>query len=240
MKLSYFTALLFAVALASCMDPFHETVHGNGHITTSERNIQSVHGVRCSGSYDVELTQGSPTSVKIEADENLQQYIVTDVNGDGLSIRSKEDINLDPSQKIRVYITTDRVEEFRLSGSGTITTQNKFTGGSHLNLDISGSGNMHFDVNTPRIVCNIAGSGDMYLSGETKDSKIEIAGSGNYHAENLMSENATVKIAGTGNAWLFAESTLNINIAGVGNVNYKGNASVTQNVAGSGKIQKME
>jgi hypothetical protein len=233
-------ALFFAIALTSCFNPFHETIHGNGHITTSDRNIQSVHGVRCEGSYDVQLTQGSPASVKIETDDNLQRYIITDVGGDGLTIRSKEDVNLDPSNKIRVYITTDRLEEFKLTGSGTVTTQNKFTGGSHLDLDISGSGNMHFDVNSPRIDCSISGSGDMYLSGETKDSKIEIAGSGNYHAEDLMSENVTVKIAGTGNAWLFAESTLNINIAGMGNVSYKGNASVTQNIAGTGKIKKME
>jgi len=240
MKLLYSAAVVFATALTSCFNPFQKTIHGNGHITTSERNIQTVHAVRCAGSYDVQLTQGSPTSVKIEADENLQQYIVTDLNGDGLSIHSKEDINVDPSQKIRVYITTDRLEEFKLAGSGTVTTQNKFTGGSHLNLDISGSGSMHFDVNTPGIDCSISGSGDMYLSGETKDSKIEIAGTGNYHADDLKSENATVKIAGTGNAWLYAENSLNINIAGMGNVNYKGNASVTQNIAGTGKIKKME
>lgn len=240
MKLLYSATLFFSIALTSCLNPFHETIHGNGRITTSERNIQSVHGVRCAGSYDVQLTQGSPTSVKIETDENLQPYIVTDVSGDALTIRSKEDVNVDPSGKIKVYITTDKLEDFRLSGSGNVTTQNKFTGGSHLNLDISGSGNMHFNVNTPRIECSISGTGDMYLSGETKDSKIDIAGSGNYHAEDLMSENATIKIAGTGDAWVFAENTLDINVAGMGNVSYKGNASVTQHIAGTGKVKKIE
>jgi len=240
MKLFYSGAFIVLSAYTSCFNPFQETIHGDGHITTTERNVQSVHEVRCAGSYDVELTQGSPTSVKIETDQNLQSYIVTDVSGDALTIRSKEDVNLDPSGKIKVYITTDRLEAFRLSGSGNITTQNKFTGGSHLDLDISGSGDMHFDVNTPKIECNISGSGNMYLSGETKEAKIEIAGSGNYHAEDLKSENSTVKIAGTGNAWLFAENTLDISIAGMGDVSYKGNASVKQNIAGTGKIRKME
>jgi Putative auto-transporter adhesin, head GIN domain len=240
MKPLYFAAIFFAIALASCMNPFHKTIRGNGNITTSVRNIQSVHGVRCAGSYDVQLTQGSPTSVKIETDENLQPYIVTEVNGDGLTIRTKEDVNVDPSQKTRVYITTDRLEEFRLSGSGTVNTQNKFTGGSHLDLNISGSGNMHFDVNTPKTDCNISGSGDIYLTGETRNSRIDIAGTGNYHAEDLKSETVTVKIAGAGDAHVFADSTLDINIAGVGNVFYKGNASVTQNIAGTGKIKKIE
>ena len=99
---------------------------------------------------------------------------------------------------------------------------------------------MHFDINTPGVESSISGTGDIYISGETRNSKIEIAGSGNYHAEDLKAENATVKIAGSGDARLFADSTLDINIAGVGNVYYKGNASVSQNIAGSGKIKKIE
>ena len=74
---------------ASCINPFHKTIKGDGNITTSERNISSAQKIKCSGSYDVQLTQGSPVSVKIEADQNLQSYIVTDVNGDELNIHSK-------------------------------------------------------------------------------------------------------------------------------------------------------
>ncbi|MEO8711331.1 MAG: head GIN domain-containing protein [Parafilimonas sp.] len=236
----YLTAVIIIAAFASCFNPFNKTIHGDGSLTTSERNLSSFKNIRCSGSYDVEITQGNSSSIKIETDDNIQSYIITDVNGDELNIHTKEDVNLRPSNKIKLYITTDKLEGFRLSGSGNISTTNKLTGGDHLDLDISGSGTMHFDVNTPGIHSNISGTGDIYLTGETKDSKIEIAGSGNYHAEDLQAENATVKIAGSGDARLFAESRLDINIAGVGNVYYKGNASVTQNIAGSGKIKKIE
>jgi hypothetical protein len=235
-----FTTVLFLMLIASCLNPFHKTIRGDGNITTSQRNVSSAQRIKCSGSYDVQLTQGSPVSVKIEADQNLQDYIVTDINGDELVIHTKNDINIDPTQKVKVFITTDRLERFQLNGSGNVTTTNKFTGGDHLDLGIAGSGNIHFDVNTPQVNSSISGTGDIYLSGETRDSKIDIAGSGNYHADDLKSENATVKIAGTGDAHLFANNTLNINIAGVGNVYYKGNPSITQNIAGTGKIKKEE
>lgn len=236
----YVSVFILIAVFASCINPFNKTINGNGSITTSERNLSSFKNIRCAGSYDVELTQGNSASVKIETDENILTYIVTDVDGDELNIHTQEDVNLRPSGKIKLYITTDKLEGFKLSGSGNISTTNKFTGGDHLDLDISGSGKMNFDVNTPTIHSNISGTGDIYLAGETKNSKIDIAGSGNYHAEDLKSENAKVKIAGSGDASLFADSTLDINIAGVGNVNYKGNASVTQNIAGSGKIKKIE
>ena len=74
----------------------------------------------------------------------------------------------------------------------------------------------------------------------SKESKIEIAGNGNYSAENLKAESATIHIAGSGDARLFADSTLDINIAGVGNVYYKGNPTLSQHVAGSGKIKKID
>ena len=239
MKLLLSAACIVLLATA-CMNPFNKTIRGNGNITTSQRNISSVQRVKCAGNYNVQLTQGSPVSVKIEADENLQPHIVTDVNGDELSIHSEHDINLDPTQKIKIYITTDKLEGFQLNGSGDVNTTNKFTGGDHLDLGIAGSGNIHFDVNTPEINSSISGSGDIYLSGETRDSKINIAGNGNYHADDLKSENVRVDVAGTGDAHVFADSTLDIHIAGVGNVYYKGNASITQSIAGTGKIKKEE
>lgn len=234
------TATCIVLFATGCMNPFQKTIRGDGNITTSERNISSVNRVKCSGSYDVQLTQGNPTSVKITADQNLQSYIVTDVNGDELSIHSQRDINIDPTQKIKVYITTDKLEGFQLNGAGNVTTTNKFTGADHLNLGIAGSGNIHFDVNTPQISSDISGTGDIYISGETRDSKINIAGSGNYHADDLKAEKATVEIAGTGDAHLFADSILDIHIAGIGNVYYKGNPSISQSIAGTGKIKKEE
>lgn len=236
----FLTACFLIAVSSSCNNPFKQTIKGNGNVTTTERNISSFNEIKCAGSYDVQLTQGNSSVVKIETDGNLQSYIISQVNGNELNIRTQNDVNIRPSGKIKLYITTPKLEEFKLEGSGDVSTTNRFSGGDHLDLSITGAGNIRFDVNTPTIHSEISGTGDIYLSGETKNSKIEIAGSGNYHAENLQSENAAVKIAGQGDALLFADSTLNVEIAGVGNVSYKGNASITQNIAGSGKIKKLE
>lgn len=228
------------VLLTACYNPLKKTVRGDGNITTTERQLASFRHIHCAGSYNVQLTQGPVSVIKIETDANIASQIVTEVDGNKLSIRTNDDVNLHPSDKIKLFITTPTLENFELTGSGDVSTTNKFSGGEFLELDISGTGNIHFEVNTPSIKSGISGSGNIFISGETRDSKISIAGSGNYNAENLKSENTKVKIAGSGDARLFADSTLDIDIAGVGNVYYKGSASVTQNVAGSGKIQKLE
>lgn len=114
--------ILFAAitVFASCYNPFNKTVKGNGNIKTEERTVQTFDEIKCSGSYNVELTQGNASAVKIETDENLLPYIETKVNGDELVIRTEDDVNIRSSDKIKVYITTNKLEGFRLSGSGDV------------------------------------------------------------------------------------------------------------------------
>lgn len=234
-----FSLLLFAVTFSSCDLILGRRVRGNGKIVTEQRTVNSAHSIKLAGSYDVELTQGPVTSVKIETDENLLPYIVTTEEDGSLVIRSKDHENLDPTQHTKVYITTDQLQVIDLVGSGNITGKTKFTGEDNLLMKISGSGNITMEVNTPKVKSEITGSGNITISGETKDEEINITGHGDYKAGDLKAENAEVHIAGSGDVNVFAENKLVIHIAGSGNVFYKGNAKVEQHVAGSGTIKQM-
>lgn len=228
------------VLISACDGPFSRTVEGNGNITTESRNISNAHKIECRGHFDVELTQGSSALMKITGDDNLLPLIITENNNGKLIIKTRDNVNLRSDEKIKIEITTDRLDGFSLAGSGDIRGTNKFTGSNDMEFEMAGAGSMHFDINTPDVKSSIAGTGDIYLSGETESAEINIAGAGNYHAENLKSENSSIEIAGTGDATLFADKTLDINIAGVGNVYYSGNPTVNQKIAGSGKIKKMD
>ena len=151
----------------------------------------------------------------------------------------EDDINYSTNNKLVVYITTPHIEEVSLSGSGNIITKGKFTGSNKLKVGLAGSGDADLEVNTPTVTASIAGSGNIKLTGETQDATVSIAGSGNFNGEDLKAENAKASIAGSGDAKLFADVTLNVRIAGSGSVFYKGNAAVTQKVAGSGEVKKM-
>jgi hypothetical protein len=86
----------------------------------------------------------------------------------------------------------------------------------------------------------INGSGNIDLKGETKRFNGEIRGSGNVRAMDLKSEDATVKIYGSGDADIFASVRLDVHVAGSGDVNYKGNAQVSSSIAGSGRVKKVD
>jgi hypothetical protein len=240
MRKIYLLALLVTAVTLSCDYMFRKTVHGNGHTTTEQRNVRNTNRIKSMGSFDIDIIQGSSSSVKIDADENLMQYIVTESRDDRLVIHAKEGYNLTSDNKIKITVTTPTLKEVEVDGSGDVNGTGKFTGEDHLKVSVAGSGNINLAVNSPKVESHIAGTGNIILSGETKSSSIEIAGVGDYKAENLMSENVDVHIAGSGNARVDAENSLSVNIAGSGDVYYKGNASVKQSVAGSGTISKID
>ncbi len=218
----------------------YKRVKGNGDVRTEDRNITRAERIKLRGSYDVEITQGPVTSVKVEADDNILPFIFTSQEDGFLLIKSKEHVNFSTDNPIKIYITTAKLEQLQLSGSGNIIGKNKFTGGDKLTLKISGSGSMDLEVNTPSIDGDISGSGSITLKGETKDQKVHISGVGDYNADDLKSETTKVRIAGSGNVKVFADANLDVNIAGVGSVYYKGNPTIKQNVAGSGEVKKID
>lgn len=240
MKRILFFLTVIILTATSCRWFGYKRVVGNGVLTTQDRSVSRAERIKLAGSYDVEITQGPVTSVKVEADENILPFIFTREEDGFLLIKSKEHVNISTDHTIKVYITTHKLEQLQLAGSGNIIGMNKFTDGDKLVLKIAGTGDMKLDVNTPSIEAEIAGSGSMTITGETRNQRIRISGVGDYNGDGVKSENSIVKIAGSGNVKVFAASTLDVNIAGVGSVYYKGNPVIKQKVAGSGDVKKLE
>ncbi|WP_207493371.1 head GIN domain-containing protein [Aridibaculum aurantiacum] len=215
-----------------------ERISGNGQLQSEERNIRSAKKIKVLGSMDVEVIAGE-TGVRVEADANLLPYIETEVDDNWLKIRVRENVSINSDNKIKVYVSTPTLTNIRVAGSGDVVTKGSFDNGDKTSVDIAGSGDVTMDVNAPKVDAKIAGSGNLHISGETRDLEVDIAGSGNFDGEKLKAENAKVKIAGSGDVFLFADVNLSANILGSGSVRYKGNAVVSRKVVGSGSISKI-
>jgi hypothetical protein len=240
MKNLLFVSIALAVILSSCDLILGRHIKGSGNIVTETRNVSFADKIKLAGSYDVELVKGNAASVTVETDDNLMPYLITREEGDWLVIKSERLINLDPTKKIKIIITTQNLRSISIAGSGNVFGRDKFSTAEKMEIKIAGSGDVNLDLNVPGIYSDIAGSGNIQLSGETKTQEIHIAGNGDYRCQNLKSENAIVHIAGSGDVRVFADNKLEIHIAGSGNVYYQGNATIEQHIAGSGQIKKIQ
>lgn len=240
MKPTAFLLIAFAFVISSCHYVMGKRIHGNGVSSSQQRSVGDFNSLNAMGSMDVIVSQAAAPSIRIEADQNLLEYIETRNNGGTIEIYTREGYNLDPKTGIKVYATAPDFNNIDVSGSGKIQSTGKITSNSRLSAQVSGSGDIILDADAPRIETKISGSGSSTIRGTTKDFSARISGSGDVHCFDLLSENTEIDIAGSGNAEVYASKTLDVDIAGAGDVRYKGNPTVKQNTAGSGDIRKVD
>ncbi len=237
-KLFVFLLVTFLV-FSSCRFVTGERIRGNGNVRTETRSPGNFKSVSSHGSFDVFVSSGEQ-AVKIEAEENLLPYIETYVEGYTLHVGTKDNYWLRPGRKVKIFVSSPDYESIRSYGSGDIIGESKITNSSKLELGVNGSANIKMDINAPEINTETNGSGDIFLKGETKSFEGEIHGSGNIKALDLRSNDATIKIYGSGDADVFVDRKLDVHVAGSGDVNYKGNAQISSSIAGSGRVKKVD
>jgi Putative auto-transporter adhesin, head GIN domain len=241
MKKNFVIAFITTILLSSCFGIGGKRVKGNGNTTTQERTPGSFTEIEQRGSYDIYLTQGSASTVKIEAEDNLIGYIETEVNGSKLKIRTQDGFNLKPTHGIKIYITSPAFNSISSAGSGNIYSQGVIKNSSKIECETTGSADMELSVDAPEIKTQVTGSGDIKINGSTGKFTVGITGSGDVKAAELKAEDAKVNITGSGNAEVFASVKLDVSVAGSGDVKYKGNApQINTSMHGSGSLKKLD
>jgi hypothetical protein len=239
MKKIFFILLIALVALNSCFWHGHR-IKGNGNLTTENKEFGNISGVELHSSFDVYLTQGSPAGVRIEAEDNIIPHIELQVYNDVLNIETENGVWLQPRRDVKIYVTSPTFNSIQCSGSGNIRSQTKITNENKLKVHASGSGNIHMEVDAPEVEAGVSGSGGIELAGETKKITGNVSGSGNIKAMNLMAEESTLHVSGSGNVQVYSSVKVTANISGSGDVRYKGAAQVNSNVSGSGSIKRVD
>ena len=217
---------------------FTKKVKGNGDIITKTRSVSNYDKIGVAGAFDVKLFKGKEGEITIKADENLMEYIITEVKNGNLKIKSKKGYNIRASKTIVITVPFDDISAVSLAGSGDIYSDDVIDS-SNLKLSLAGSGNFNLAISTKKLTSSIAGSGNLTLKGDANEFTCSIAGSGNINAYDLKAKVATVKIAGSGNVKVHVTNEIHAKSAGSGNIYYKGNPSIEKtSSAGSGSIVK--
>lgn len=217
---------------------FQKKIKGNGDITTITRTVSDYHKIGIAGDFDVKLVKGKEGTITIKADENLLEFIKTEVKNGNLSIKVKKGYQIRPKKQIEITIPYNEINGVSLAGSGNIFSIDEIKS-NELKLSLAGSGNMDLKILAKNSDTNIAGSGNIKLKGIASEIRCSIAGSGNLNGYNLKTNKATIKIAGSGNVKIEVTNEVHANIAGSGNVIYTGNPEIVKSKsAGSGSVVK--
>lgn len=222
-----------ALFMFSCGEP---CIEGNGRIVNETRVVNDFSSVVMSGDFDVFIEQSTTYEVKVEGDENLLPYVLTENRTTStLEIRHANNRCLRSSQPVRVTIKTPNLYRVTNSGSGYVSCDYVFN--DNFDVILSGSGEIDcYRLDTRDLKVTLSGSGDIKLQGKTWGSDMLISGSGTIKAYDLDQDECYVNITGSGNAYVFAFDYLNVRIPGSGSVFYRGAPDVDFRIDGSGRV----
>lgn len=205
---------------------------------TITRTTSDYDAVKFAGSFDYVLVSGTEGKIKIEGEENLLQYIITEVKNGTLSIRTENRINLQTSRNktIKVTVPFEAIDAVSLSGSGDVWNESVISA-TNFKASITGSGDVTLEVEATAIDASVTGSGDLTLKGKTNSLKASVTGSGDYKGSNLSANDVDVSVTGSGDAKVVCHGHLKARVSGSGDIKYTGSPKTEDSkVAGSGSI----
>lgn len=237
-KIFIFSALAILI-FSSCRQVFGKRIRGNGSIKTETRTISDFKAIEVNGAIDVFYKQDSVISVKVETDENLQEYVEVYVENNTFVVKPKDGANLKPSKSIKVYVSGPAVELLKAGGASSIVAENKITV-SELTLRISGASDVDVNVKAPNVNVDLSGASTAIITGETKDLKVACSDASKAKCYELLSENVIADLSGASDAQVFASVKIDAKVSGASDLKYKGNATVSQETSGAAGVKKAE
>jgi len=228
-------SLVSMVFLSSCENSWMNCIKGNNRITREARNIGDFTNLSCYGDFVVLVYKTQSSSLHIDADDNLLQYIETFIQGSTLIIQTQDNRCIRSSKPIIITVTSPNIIELKLAGSGIIYCDS--LNSSELKYTLDGSGIIDSrGLTTDFFEVNLSGSGDIKLDGFATQTDFSISGSGNIRAINLEQDKCYANISGSGNIFTFVNDRLDVLITGSGSVFYKGSPLIDSKVTGSGRV----
>ncbi len=217
------SGFLLAAALTACgvnlgsgnLTP----VNGSGNIVTETRSVSGFNGVTITGAGNVLIDQSGTESLTLTTDDNLLQYIKTEVRDGKLVIGFTQGVLFGKVQELTFKVGAKNLNSLQVDGAANVEGKN---------------------ITTENLSVKLNGAGAITLSGKATAQNVALDGVGTYNGAELASQRAKVTQNGAGSAVVRVSDSLEAIISGLGSIEYIGNPQVTKNVSGLGTVRQRQ
>lgn len=205
--------LLSCCLLCGC---HQDTVTGNGHNSTIERDINKFSAINVSGQFDINLTPAKSNKLQLSADDNLAAYILTEVKNNTLFIKPKDNLRLKSNDPIVINVPFQQLTAIHISGANI--------------LNVTG-------IDSNSLIVSSSGQAQLHMIGKVAKLLLFSAGQSTLDAQDLVAKQANIKTAGQSQIKVHADDKLVLMVSGQAKVDYYGfPKTILQQVFGQGEI----
>ena len=190
-----------------------------------------------SSSLKIQLYYGEP-ALKIEADENFMEKIITEVKNGELYIGLKPGSYNNTHSLAKIHLTTNNLTSIKANGGANIFSDDTFTF-DKIYFDANGGGQIKLEIQATDIDLHANGGGGIILFGNTTNLTADVNGGGWLEAFDSNIKNANMSVNGGGRAEVNAETLTRARVSGGGTLRYKGDPTIKDlDISGGGRIKK--
>lgn len=221
-NLKFLMIVTLAMVTISCADAqWRKRVTGDGNVQEEVRKPGEFRGVSTSSSVDVYLSQGQNFRVVAEADENLLEYIVTEVKNGILRIYV-DDVNIRRAERLRVYVTMKDVDYISASSAGDVIGETPIRG-DDIKISASSSGDVKLEIYANSLSLKTSSAGDIVLKGKADFVEASTSSAGDVKAYDLEVREAELSSSSAGDIRLTVTERLKARASSAGDIYYYGN-----------------
>jgi hypothetical protein len=190
------------------------SAQGSGNTASEVRRVSGFKAVDVGGVFQVEIVAQQEHAVEVEADDNLLQFIRTDVRNGVLNIETSR--RLKTSNPLRIRVAAPDIEELDVSGAASVAVSN---------------------LKNPGLKVDSSGASKIKVAGETSKLVIDVSGATKVDGQNLVAENVSVEASGASSVQVNVAGNLRARTSGASSVIYSGNPKeVVKKTSGASSV----
>jgi len=200
-------------------------IEGSGNMITRTVNVQPFDQVDVKGVFSVKLAQDNKEEVRIEADDNLQDYFEVKNEGSKLTVSMKKDMNYNSKKGIKIYISFKKIKSMGLKTVGDVSSEGSLSF-DNLDIDNKSVGSVDLKLTAQSINLDNKSVGDVVLNGKANSAVIKNKSVGSLNAADFVVQTMDIDNNGIGSAEVNAEKEIKVRDSFLGKVTNKGAATI--------------
>ncbi len=223
----------------------------SSYLNGEARNVGEFSGIQVSTGVNVVFKQESPTNIKVIADADKLQYIVTKVENGVLKVYvdNKGQKNL-KFKNISVNVSSPRMDNIKTSSGSTFTTVNavkennmvidassgsivkgKFMISNNTTVEATSGSDIKININSKNFTFKGSSGSNTSFEGQTGIASFDISSGALCNAENLKVNMADAESSSGSSLSVNVTDKLKAKASSGGIIKYKGNPEITSDIS---------
>lgn len=210
----FIVATLIALFFSSC----EMGIKGSGTITTENRTVtEDFKKIMVSHGIKVIVEQVDKASITVEADDNLQEHIITKIENGVLKIETNETINASETPIVKVKMSV--INGLSANSGSEITSLNVLIT-ENINVKSSSGSEIKIEVEADAIKIESTSGSDIEVSGKALKLDTFSSSGSKINAENLMTNEIAAKAESGSKISVYPILKLEAKASSGGHINY--------------------